>query len=67
VFLLGCAGCAAAWNIWSLIAFRAVSGLGAGVFPLSFSIIRDEFPPEKIGAVSAVFGVGAAAGSCSPA
>jgi MFS family permease len=66
VFLLGCAGCAAAWNIWSLITFRAVSGLGAGVFPLSFSIIRDEFPPEKIGvgigAVSAVFGVGGGGG-----
>jgi EmrB/QacA subfamily drug resistance transporter len=66
VFLVGCAGCAVAWNIWSLIAFRALSGIGAGVFPLSFSIIRDEFPPEKIGvgigAVSAVFGVGGGGG-----
>jgi EmrB/QacA subfamily drug resistance transporter len=62
VFLIGCIGCALAWNIWSLIGFRALSGLGAGVFPLSFAIIRDEFPPEKIGvgigAVSSVFGVG---------
>ena len=62
VFLAGCAGCAAAWNIWSLVAFRAVSAAGAAVFPLSFAIIRDEFPPEKVGVaiglISAVFGVG---------
>src|SRR2546421_8042748 len=62
IFLAGCIGSAAAWNIWSLIAFRAVAGAGAAVFPLSFAIIRDEFPPEKVGVgiglVSAVFGVG---------
>jgi MFS family permease len=62
LFLAGCLGCAAAWNIWSLIAFRAIAGVGAGVFPLPFAIIRDEFPPERVGVgiglVSAVFGVG---------
>jgi EmrB/QacA subfamily drug resistance transporter len=62
LFLAGSIGCACAWNIWSLIAFRALAGTGAAVFPLSFAIIRDEFPPEKIGVgiglVSAVFGVG---------
>src|SRR5919201_1818415 len=66
LFLLGCVGCAVAWDIWSLIAFRAVSGMGAAVFPLAFAIIRDEFPPEKVGVgiglVSAVFGVGGGAG-----
>src|ERR671933_2112078 len=49
IFLVGCIGAAAAWNIWALIAFRAVQGAGAAVFPLSFAIIRDEFPPEKVG------------------
>ena len=49
IFLVGCIGCAVAWNIWSLIAFRAVAGAGGGVFPLSFAIIRDEFPPERVG------------------
>ena len=62
VFLVGCVGCAVAWNIWSLIAFRALAGVGGGVFPLSFAIIRDEFPPERVGVgiglVSAVYGVG---------
>ncbi len=62
LFLIGCVGCALAWNIWSLISFRALAGTGAAVFPLSFAIIRDEFPPEKVGVgiglVSSVFGVG---------
>jgi EmrB/QacA subfamily drug resistance transporter len=62
LFLAGCLGAAFAWNIWSLIAFRAVSGAGGALFPLSFAIIRDEFPADKvkvgIGLLSAVWGVG---------
>jgi EmrB/QacA subfamily drug resistance transporter len=62
LFLAGSIGAAAAWNIWALIAWRAVQGAGAAVFPLSYGIIRDEFPPEKVGVgiglVSAVFGIG---------
>jgi EmrB/QacA subfamily drug resistance transporter len=62
IFLVGTVGGAFAWNIGSLIGFRALSGAGGAVFPLSFGIIRDEFPPEKvkvgIGLLSAVFGVG---------
>jgi MFS family permease len=62
VFLAGCVGAALAWNIWTLIAFRALSGAGGAVFPLSFAIVRDEFPREKVGVgiglISAVFGVG---------
>ncbi|MBD0338503.1 MAG: hypothetical protein ICV67_04355 [Thermoleophilia bacterium] len=44
------------------IGFRILQGAGGAVFPLSFSIIKDEFPPEQVGiavgAVSAVFAVG---------
>ncbi len=62
LFFIGSIGAAGAWNIWSLIAWRAVQGAGAAVFPLSYGIIRDEFPPEKVGVaiglVSAVFGIG---------
>ena len=61
-FLVGCIGCAAAPDIWTLIAFRIVSGTAGAVFPLSFGIIRDEFPPARmkvgIGLLSATFGVG---------
>jgi EmrB/QacA subfamily drug resistance transporter len=62
LFLAGCLGAAFAWNLWSLIAFRVISGAGGALFPLSFAIIRDEFPAEKvkvgIGLLSAVWGVG---------
>ena len=53
-------------DIWVLIFFRIVSGAAGAVFPLSFGIIRDEFPPERIkvgiGLLSAVFGVGGGLG-----
>ena len=66
IFLIGTIGGAFAWNIGSLIGFRALSGTGGAVFPLSFGIIRDEFPPEKvkvgIGLLSSVFGVGGGLG-----
>ena len=65
-FLVGCLGCAIAPDIWTLIAARVVSGAGGAVFPLSFGIIRDEFPADKvkvgIGLLSAVFGVGGGLG-----
>lgn len=66
VFLLGSLAAIFAPSIWVLIACRAVQGTGAAVFPLSFAIIKDEFPPERIGSavgvVSAVFGVGGGLG-----
>ena len=65
-FLVGCIGCAFAPDIWTLIAFRMVSGAAGAVFPLSFGIIRDEFPPDRmkvgIGLLSAVFGIGGGLG-----
>ena len=55
-----------AWNLPSLLVFRAIQGVGLGVFPLAFAIIRDEFPPERVptatGIISAMFGAGAAIG-----
>jgi EmrB/QacA subfamily drug resistance transporter len=66
IFGLASLGAAAAWSLESLVFFRVVQGAGAAVFPLSFGIIRDEFPPEKvglgIGTVSSVFGLGGGVG-----
>jgi EmrB/QacA subfamily drug resistance transporter len=66
VFFLGSVAAVFAPNIWFLIAARIVQGAGGAVFPLSFAIIRDEFPPEKVGAavgtVSAVFAIGGGLG-----
>ncbi len=49
-----------------LIAARVIQGVGGGIFPLSFGIIRDEFPRERvagsIGLVSAILGIGAGVG-----
>jgi EmrB/QacA subfamily drug resistance transporter len=66
IFLVGCIGCAFAWDIWSLIVLRGVQGAGAAVFPLSFAIIYDEFPRDRagagIGAISAIMAAGAGLG-----
>ncbi|MGZ4396655.1 MAG: MFS transporter [Gaiellaceae bacterium] len=66
VFFVGCVGASFAGSIWSLIAWRALQGVGGAVFPLSFAIIRDEFPAHKVGSavglISAVFGVGGGLG-----
>ncbi len=67
VFGLGTLGAALCSSIGPLIASRAVQGVGSGVFPLSFAIVRDEFPRERvasgIGLVSAILGIGTAAGT----
>jgi EmrB/QacA subfamily drug resistance transporter len=66
IFGLASLGAAAAWSLGSLVFFRVLQGAGAAVFPLSFGIVRDEFPPEKIGVgvgtISSVFGAGGGIG-----
>jgi EmrB/QacA subfamily drug resistance transporter len=66
IFLVGSVAATAAPNIWLLILCRAVQGAGGAVLPLSFSIIKDEFPAEKVGVavgvVSSVFAVGGGVG-----
>jgi EmrB/QacA subfamily drug resistance transporter len=45
-----------------LIAARVIQGVAGGIFPLSFGIVRDEFPTERvsgsIGLMSAILGIG---------
>jgi len=49
-----------------LIAARVVQGVAGGIFPLSFAIVRDEFPADRvaggIGLMSAILGVGGGLG-----
>ncbi|MET8373137.1 MFS transporter [Micromonospora profundi] len=63
---LGCLVAAVAPNIGVLIVARVVQGIGGGVFPLSFGIIRDEFPAARVSsavaAISAVVAVGGGLG-----
>ncbi|MEO8694659.1 MAG: MFS transporter [Acidimicrobiales bacterium] len=63
---VGCVISALASSIGVLIAGRVVQGLGGAAVALSFGIVRDVVPPEKvagsIGFVSAMLAVGAATG-----
>jgi EmrB/QacA subfamily drug resistance transporter len=63
---IGSALAAVAPTIWVLIAGRVLQGVGAAVFPLTFAVIRDEFPPERVssavGAIAAVIATGGGAG-----
>ena len=57
---------AIASSLWLMILGRLIQGVGGGIFPLAFSIIRDEFPidrvPGSIGLVSSLLGIGGGAG-----
>ncbi|MDO9353303.1 MAG: MFS transporter [Solirubrobacteraceae bacterium] len=64
---LGSAIAASAPSIEWLLVGRVVQGLGGAIFPLSFGIIRDEFPaarvPSAVGVMSAVIAVGSGLGA----
>src|ERR1044072_943799 len=63
---VGCLVAAIAPNIGVLIAARVLQGLGVAVFPVSFGIIRDEFPAERVtsavGIMAAVIATGSGMG-----
>eukprot|EP00727_Mastigamoeba_balamuthi_P012853 m51a1_g8190 hypothetical protein (370) ;mRNA; f:171266-172531 len=62
IYLVGEIGCALSKSIFVLIAFRAVQGIGMGVFVLCFAAIKKTFPPKwvpvALGIVSSMFSVG---------
>lgn len=42
-------------SIWIMIVARVIQGAGGGMLPLSFGIIRDEFPEQKVsGAIASL-------------
>lgn len=51
--------CGQAGNIWELVAFRFLQGIGGGaLLSVSQAIVFELFPPEKRNVASAIFGVG---------
>jgi EmrB/QacA subfamily drug resistance transporter len=67
LFTLASAGCAAAWNVESLVAFRVVQSLGAAmVMATSLALLLHSYPPARRSSAIAVWaamgGVAAALG-----
>ena len=64
--VLGTFLAALASSIGVMIFARVIQGIGGAVFPLAFSIIRDEFPTERIAQgiamISALVGIGGGLG-----
>ena len=66
IYAIGVSFAGFASNIYTLLLVRAIQGIGMGMFPIAFGIIRDQFPREKIsigqGIISSMFATGAAVG-----
>ncbi|MGE5276191.1 MAG: DHA2 family efflux MFS transporter permease subunit [Acidobacteriota bacterium] len=55
--------CGHATNIWELVAFRFIQGMGGGaLLSTSQSILVETFPPEELGLANALFGLGVVVG-----
>lgn len=57
IFLIGSVLCGLAGNMTELVIFRGLQGLGAGtLMPITFTIVADIYPREKIGKFQGLFG-----------
>jgi len=67
ILTIGCLIGALATNLPIMVIARVIQGVGGGVLPLAFGVIRDEFPPERItgaiATISALTAVGSGAGT----
>jgi MFS family permease len=66
IFIGGAIGATFAWDIGSLIGFRAIQGTSAAVFPLAFAIVKDQIPARQVGfamgLIASIGGVGGGVG-----
>ena len=66
IFAAGSTVSALGDSVTAIVAGRILQGVGGGVFPLCFGIIRDEFPADRvstsIGLISATAGIGGGLG-----
>ena len=57
LFLIGSLLCALSQEMWQLIVFRGLQGLGAGaIFPIALAVIGDLFSPRERGKYQGLFG-----------
>jgi DHA2 family multidrug resistance protein len=55
--------CGHATNIWELVTFRFIQGIGGGaLFSTSQAILVETFPPEELGFANGLFGLGVVMG-----
>jgi EmrB/QacA subfamily drug resistance transporter len=63
---LGCVLAALAGSLAVMIVARVIQGVGGGMLPLAFGIIRDEFPADRVagavGIIAALMAVGSGVG-----
>ena len=58
LFTIGSALCGLAWSLTALTTFRILQGLaGAGMIPMSITLLYSEFPPEERGIAMGSLGV----------
>jgi MFS transporter, DHA2 family, multidrug resistance protein len=63
LFTVASALCSFAWNLPSLVLFRALQGLGGGaIIPTAQSILFARYPQKEHGMAAALFGLGAITG-----
>ncbi|WOF17051.1 MFS transporter [Methanoplanus sp. FWC-SCC4] len=55
-----------AWDIWSLLVFRAMQGIGIAASPIAYALVSEQFPVHKIpfgiSVLAASYGAGTFAG-----
>lgn len=63
VFTVSCAMCSLAWDLSSLVLFRALQGLGGGaVIPTAQTVLFARYPKSEHGMAGAIYGLGAVTG-----
>jgi DHA2 family multidrug resistance protein len=63
IFTLASILCGTAHNVWQLVFYRVIQGLGGGALqPTAQAILFESYPPEKRAGAMAIFGLGAMVG-----
>ena len=63
LFTIASALCGLSWNLWSLVMFRVLQGMGGGaIIPTAQSILFARYPRDEHGMAGALFGLGAVTG-----
>jgi MFS family permease len=66
IYTIGVSTAGFANNIYFMLVARTIQGIGMSMFPIAFSIVRDQFPREKMsigqGVITSMFASGAVIG-----